>query len=134
MTAMTRGDRLYRAVLLVMAAEIVALGIVMLPDPRQGKVRTSALLGAILLTLIAGALLPLLRRPLSRRVAIGASITAACYTVWSSLVMAVSVASGWWGGDGQPGYHLTLSFAVGALPLALGAWLLGHGRADRPLV
>src|SRR5215471_252311 len=61
--AMTRGDRLLRAVLLVLAAEVVVLGIAMLPDPRQGSARTSALLGVILLTLIGSALLLLLKRP-----------------------------------------------------------------------
>jgi hypothetical protein len=35
--AMTRGDRFLRAVLLVLATEVVALGIAMLPDPRQGS-------------------------------------------------------------------------------------------------
>jgi hypothetical protein len=131
---MTRGDRLFRPVLLVLAAEFVALGIAMLPDPRQGSARTTALLGVILLTCIASALLLLLNRPFSRRVVTGFSIASAGFGVWSGLVIAVSLASGWWGGDGQPGYHLTLSFAVSALPLALAAWLLGRARADRPSV
>lgn len=131
---MTRGDRLLRAVLLVLAAEVVALGIAMLPDPREGSARTSALLGVILITLIASAILLPLNRPFSRRVVIDFSGAVASFGVWSSLVMAVSIASGWWGGDGQPGYHLTLSFVVGALPLILAAGLLGRARADRPPV
>jgi hypothetical protein len=129
---MTRGDRLIRAVLFVLAGEVVALGIVMLPDPRQGSARTTALLGVILLTLIASGLLLLLNRPFSRRVVIGFSIAAASFCIWNSLVMAASMASRWWGGDGQPGYHLTLSFALGALPLALAGLLLGRVGADRP--
>jgi hypothetical protein len=129
---MARGDRLVRAVLLVLAAEIVALGVAMLPDPRQGSVRTTAMLGLIFITLIASAFLLLLNRPFSRRVEIGISIAAAGFSVWSCLVMVASITSGWWGGDGQPGYHLTLTFAVMALPLPVAAWLLGRPRQERP--
>lgn len=60
---MTRGDRLLRAVLLVVAAD-VALVIAMLPDPRQGTLRTTAMVGALLLALIASAVLLLLNPPL----------------------------------------------------------------------
>lgn len=129
---MTRGDRLIRALFLIGGTELVTLGIVMLPDPRQGSARTTATLGVILLTAIVGALMLRLNRPFSRRVVIISNIAAASFLIWTGLVIAVSTASGWWGSDGQPGYHVTLTFAVQALPLVLAAWFLGNARADWP--
>lgn len=51
------------------------------------------------------------------------NLAIAVFSLWNGVVIAVSVASGWWAA-GQPGIHATVSFAVSALPLAAAACLV----------
>jgi len=47
------------------------------------------------------------------------------FQLWNSVVMWVSLLSGWWA-SGQPGYHLVISAAAGLIPLFVGIWQLGR--------
>jgi hypothetical protein len=121
-------DTRFRPILLVLAAADVGIGVLLGFNPR-GEWRYG---GVVLLAIYLGAIIAtgvLVRRPPARSRAAGMRFFLACvvFFVWNAAMIAVSVASGWWGAS-QPGFHVTVSFAVAALPLVVAAWLIGPPR------
>jgi hypothetical protein len=53
------------------------------------------------------------------------SISCSAFTFWNAIVCGVSSFSGWWG-PRQPSHHFGISAAVGVIPLAVAAWLIGR--------
>jgi hypothetical protein len=123
-----RTDARFRLVLLILAAVYVAVGILAaLPrveqpiNPRLGI--PLALAGG----LVASVVLTLRVRAESRwgRAWFWGSIAA--FSIWNAVVVSVSETTGWWG-VGEPLLHFTVSAAVAAVPLVLGAVLMGWPR------
>jgi hypothetical protein len=123
-----RTDRRFQLMLLIVAAVYLAIGIlVILPrvqqpiNPRLGI--PLALLGA----LVAGVVLGLRVRAESRWGSAWFYGSFAAFSIWNATIVWASLASGWWG-TGQPLTHFTVSAAVAALPLVLGAAFIGWRR------
>ena len=127
--AVRRADARFRPILLVLAAFAVAIAILLGFVPVRGgwPYAGVVLLAIYLVAIVALVVLVQRGRARSRVNARRFNIAIAVFSLWNAAVVGVSTASGWWGG-GVPGFHATVSFAVAALPLVVGAWLVGPPR------
>lgn len=127
-----RADTHLRAILLVLAAMYVAVGVLvgLVEQGGSPSLRTGLAAAALVLQWagLAGSLAIAWRiRALSRHGWARFCLAAVAFSIWNPAMLVASIASGWWGPD-QPGLHFTTSFVVVALPLLLGAWLVGRRR------
>ena len=124
--AVRRGDRVFRAVLLALAAAYVAVGLLVGLFPQGGLALAPIGVGLVLLVTPIAAVLWIWRARAFSRVGLRRFLLlVAAFAWWNAAVAGLSSVSGWWG-LGQPRYHFTLSALVSSLPLLLGAWLLGR--------
>jgi hypothetical protein len=114
-----------------MGALYVALGVAMGLSPRRGTLFLDLVLLALLGLTIAAPILLWRIRAFSASGYPGFLMALGVFSIWNGVTAGVSSATGWWGTD-QPGSHVTVSFAVAALPLLLGAWLVGRRRRASP--
>jgi hypothetical protein len=122
-------DQQFRPVLIIVAAAYLAAGVVLGLSPRGGLPYQGTALLVILLGGLAVGLVLLWRiRAYSRWGLARFSLSIAACSIWNAAVIGVSTISGWESAD-QPGFHVTVSFAVAALPLVVAAWLIGRTRA-----
>ena len=120
------GDKVFRAVLLGVAAAYAAVGVLVGLLPPRGSLLAPIGVGLVLVVTLTVVVVGIWRaRAFSRRGLRRFLLLLAAWAWWNALIVGLSSGGGWWGPN-QPRYHFTLSTVVSALPLLLGAWLLGR--------
>lgn len=121
-----RSDRQFRWILLGIAAMYLAVGAVMSLSWHRGPNPAGPVIVLVVaVVLVAITVVALRIRAYSRAGVLWFSLTASVFTVWNATVASVSLLTGFWAAQ-QPGYHFGLSVLVGAIPLLVGAWLIGR--------
>jgi hypothetical protein len=121
-------DNLFRVILLVLAGVDLTAALLMglVPEGRS-PIAAITLLIVFVGGLVAGVILLVRARAYSRRGLLFFTWTCAGFTWWNAAVIAVSVATGWWGPH-QPATHFSVSATIAAVPLLVAAWLIGRWR------
>lgn len=127
--SLRRTDWRFGLVLMVAASAYVAMGVLVgfarvLPFAVSLDVLALVVLAACLtfsLMLLIGL------RAISRRASAWYSASIGAFGIWNALVVTVSMTTGWWA-RGESELHFTVSTAVAAVPLVIGAAVIGRRR------
>jgi hypothetical protein len=128
-TDIRRSDAQFRYVVLALAAMYLGVGSVIAFIPRRGGSPVGSLL---ILTIFVGglALIVLLTRRVrafSRPGLTRFAIVCSSFAVWNLAVLEIGIFGGWFGAQ-SPGWHFTVTAAIGSIPLLVAGLLLAPRR------
>ena len=122
-----RSDSQLRFILLAVAAMYVAIGVIVGRYPHGGHFAGPAVLTIFAAAVAATAVLGWRIRAYSKPGMLRFTLYLSAFTIWNSVVVAVSLAGGWIAPH-QPGWHFTITAAVASISLVVAAWLLARRR------
>ena len=123
---MRGADRLFRWILLGIAACYIGAGAVISVRGRHGGPLAAVALGVIVLALLIGIVWIGLRLRAYSRIGLLAYVFGiAAFNLWNAAVVGVSIATGYWAST-QPTYHFGVSVLVGIIPLLVAAFIVGR--------
>lgn len=121
-------DSQLRWMLLALLAVQLGAAALMSLSPHHGSTFAAVGITAMLLAAIAFAVIVGLRIRAYSRTGIRLYFaTIVGFNLWNALVTSASIGTRFWA-LGQPAYHFGISESVGAIPLAVGFWLLTRKR------
>lgn len=111
--------------LAVLGADAVVAVLMSVSLQHASRLAPLGIVGALVAAIVFGVIVGLRIRAYSRagiRIYFAAIIA---FNLWNAIVISTSIVAGFWRA-GQPAYHFGISEAIAALPLAIGAVLVGR--------
>jgi hypothetical protein len=111
--------------LAVLGADAVVAVLMSVSLERGSRLAPLGIVGALVAAIVFGLIVGLRIRAYSRagiRIYFAAIIA---FNLWNAIVISTSIVAGFWR-SGQPAYHFGISEAIAALPLVIGAGLVGR--------
>ena len=119
-------DLQLRWMLLAVVAADAVVAVLMSVGPQRGsRLAPLGIIAALVAAIVFGVIVGLRMRAYSRagiRIYFAAIIA---FNLWNAIVISTSIVVGFWR-SGQPAYHFGISEAIAALPLVIGAVLVGR--------